>query len=134
MADGARTEELTGVRKAPGRDRGPGRAARAVFEISARGHKANLPGDRRDPGGRRGNHRRVRGAPALDAGLVGAAQAVEHYEITRYGTLKRWAELLGMADAAELLDHNLQEELATDEALSALGEDGVNERALEQAA
>ena len=44
------------------------------------------------------------GAPALDAGLVASAQAVEHYEITRYGTLKRWAELLGMDDAAALLD------------------------------
>jgi ferritin-like metal-binding protein YciE len=74
------------------------------------------------------------GAPALDAGLVGAAQAVEHYEITRYRALKRWAELLGMDDAASLLDQNMQEELATDEALDALGEDGVNERALEEAA
>ena len=41
-----------------------------------------------------------KGTPALDAGLIAAAQAVEHYEITRYGTLKRWAEVLGMSDAA----------------------------------
>jgi ferritin-like metal-binding protein YciE len=74
------------------------------------------------------------GAPALDAGLVAAAQAVEHYEITRYGTLKRWAELLGMDDAAALLDETLQEEIATDEALNELGESGVNQRALEEAA
>ena len=74
------------------------------------------------------------GSPALDAGLVASAQAVEHYEITRYGTLKRWAELLGMQDAAKLLDATLQEELATDKALTKLGESGVNARALEQAA
>ena len=45
-----------------------------------------------------------KGTAALDAGLISAAQAVEHYEITRYGTLKRWAETLGMEDAAKLLD------------------------------
>ncbi|MDP3897462.1 MAG: ferritin-like domain-containing protein [Mesorhizobium sp.] len=73
------------------------------------------------------------GAPALDAGLVASAQAVEHYEITRYGTLKRWAEMLGMQDAAKLLDQTLQEELATDKALTKLGESGVNARALEAA-
>ena len=73
------------------------------------------------------------GAPALDAGLVASAQAVEHYEITRYGTLKRWAELLGMDDAAALLDATLQEEIATDAALTALGDSGVNARALEAA-
>ena len=48
---------------------------------------------------------------ALDAGLVSAAQAVEHYEIARYGTLKRWAETLGMADAAKLLGQTLDEEI-----------------------
>jgi len=63
------------------------------------------------------------GAPALDAGLIAAAQAVEHYEISRYGTLKRWAELLEMPEAAKLLDANLQEEKATDEALSDLAEE-----------
>ena len=47
-----------------------------------------------------------KGTPALDAGLIAAAQAVEHYEITRYGTLKRWAEVLGMADAAEQTQRN----------------------------
>ena len=52
----------------------------------------------------------LEGAPALDAGLLAAAQAVEHYEISRYGTLKRWAELLGMKDAAKLLDATLAEE------------------------
>jgi ferritin-like metal-binding protein YciE len=75
-----------------------------------------------------------KGAPALDAGLVAAAQAVEHYEIARYGTLIAWAEQLGKPEAVELLKATLDEETATDEALSALGEGGVNERALQQAA
>ena len=74
------------------------------------------------------------GAPALDAGLVGSAQAVEHYEICRYKGLKGWAMLLGMSDAAALLDQNLQEELATLDALTAFGEGGVNQRALEEVA
>lgn len=74
------------------------------------------------------------GVPALDAGLVASAQAVEHYEIARYGTLIAWAEQLEMTEAVELLKATLAEEEATDEALSALGEGGVNERALAQAA
>jgi len=75
-----------------------------------------------------------KGAPAIDAGLVAAAQAVEHYEIARYGTLVAWAEQLGMSDAVKLLQATLAEETATDEALSALGEGGVNERAMAEAA
>jgi ferritin-like metal-binding protein YciE len=75
-----------------------------------------------------------KGAPALDAGLVAAAQAVEHYEIARYGTLIAWAEQLGMSDAAELLKATLAEEEATDQTLTKLGEGGVNERALQEAA
>lgn len=63
-----------------------------------------------------------KGGPALDAGLLAAAQAVEHYEIARYGTLKAWAEQLGLKDAARLLDQTLQEETATDAALSDLAE------------
>lgn len=73
-------------------------------------------------------------APALDAGLVAAAQAVEHYEIARYGTLVTWAGLLGLKDAIPLLEQTLEEEKATDEALTQLGETGVNERAMQQAA
>ncbi len=72
-------------------------------------------------------------SPALDAGLLAAAQAVEHYEITRYGTLKRWAEVLGMAEAALLLDETLQEESQTDEDLSALADMKVNAKALNAA-
>ena len=71
-----------------------------------------------------------KGAPALDAALVAAAQAVEHYEIARYGTLRRWAVTLGLKDAAKLLDQTLDEESATDEALTALAESDANERAL----
>jgi ferritin-like metal-binding protein YciE len=78
--------------------------------------------------------REYKGASALDAGLVAAAQAVEHYEIARYGTLITWAELLGKADAAGILKETLAEEEATDEALSQLGESGVNERAMQEAA
>ena len=67
-----------------------------------------------------------KGSPALDAGMLAAAQAVEHYEISRYGTLKAWAEELGLDDAAQLLDETLKEEEATDEALTALAETAVN--------
>ncbi|WP_029356306.1 ferritin-like domain-containing protein [Bosea sp. 117] len=74
-----------------------------------------------------------KGAPALDAGLTAAAQAVEHYEIARYGTLKRWAEMLGMKDAAKLLDANLQEEIKTDVALTALADKVTNTKALKAA-
>jgi ferritin-like metal-binding protein YciE len=65
-------------------------------------------------------------SPALDAGLLAAAQAVEHYEISRYGTLKSWAMQLGMDGAARLLDETLQEEKRTDELLTGLAESAVN--------
>jgi ferritin-like metal-binding protein YciE len=68
-------------------------------------------------------------SPALDAGLISAAQAVEHYEITRYGTLKRWAMELRMTDAANLLDANLQEESKTDSDLTKLADTSANKRA-----
>jgi ferritin-like metal-binding protein YciE len=66
---------------------------------------------------------------ALDAGLIAAAQAVEHYEITRYGTLKRWAEVLGKSEAVTLLDETLQEEAQTDEALTSLADATANQQA-----
>jgi ferritin-like metal-binding protein YciE len=75
-----------------------------------------------------------KGSPAIDAGLVSAAQAVEHYEMARYGTLCAWAETLGMTEAAELLRETLEEETATDEALTALAEDSVNASAVQEAA
>jgi ferritin-like metal-binding protein YciE len=74
-----------------------------------------------------------KGLPALDAGLVAAAQAVEHYEMARYGTLRAWANSLGMADAAALLEQTLAEETQTDENLTQLAEGSVNEAALEAA-
>jgi ferritin-like metal-binding protein YciE len=70
-----------------------------------------------------------KGTPALDAGLVAAAQAVEHYEIARYGTLKRWAQMLNLPQAVDLLEETLQQESATDEALSKLADADVNARA-----
>ncbi len=66
------------------------------------------------------------GEPALDAGLLAAAQAVEHYEISRYGTLRTWAAKLGMKEAVKLLDQTLAEEKKTDDALSKLAESEVN--------
>ncbi len=68
-------------------------------------------------------------SPALDAGLISSAQAVEHYEITRYGTLKRWAQELGMKDAAKLLDETLKEESQTDADLTKLAETSANQQA-----
>jgi ferritin-like metal-binding protein YciE len=70
-----------------------------------------------------------KGSPALDAGLLAAAQAVEHYEISRYGTLRTWAEELGLTDAVPLLQATLDEEKATDEALTEIAEDVVNQEA-----
>jgi len=64
--------------------------------------------------------------PVLDAGLVVAAQAVEHYEISRYGTLRTWAEQLGMSDAASLLQETLDEEEATDKTLTKLATSVIN--------
>src|SRR6478752_5047719 len=70
-----------------------------------------------------------KGMPALDAGLLAAAQAVEHYEISRYGTLKTWATELGYRDAVKLLDATLKEEKNTDATLSELAEVEVNRHA-----
>lgn len=72
--------------------------------------------------------------PALDAGLLAAAQAVEHYEITRYGTLKRWATVLGLDDAARLLDETLAEESKTDEDLTTIADAAINAEAMRPAA
>ena len=77
--------------------------------------------------------KQFKGAPALDAGLVSAAQAVEHYEIARYGTLKRWAEMMGLSDAVELLDETLAEEKNTDAALTQLADAQANEQAQQAA-
>lgn len=73
------------------------------------------------------------GGEAIDAGLISAAQAVEHYEITRYGTLLAWANQLEMADVAELLKETLIEEENTDELLSELAENLANPNAAGEA-
>jgi ferritin-like metal-binding protein YciE len=75
-----------------------------------------------------------KGSPALDAGLLSAAQSVEHYEISRYGTLRTWAEAMGLGRARTLLQQTLDEEIATDGALTELAELVVNEQAQATAA
>lgn len=70
------------------------------------------------------------GGEALDAGLIAAGQAVEHYEITRYGTLLAWAKQLGLDEVAGLLQETLIEEENTDELLSELAEDAINPAAV----
>jgi ferritin-like metal-binding protein YciE len=70
-----------------------------------------------------------KGAEALDAGLAASAQAVEHYEIARYGTLKTWARQLGLDDAVKLLDDTLQEEIKADQLLTKLAMSSVNKKA-----
>lgn len=70
-----------------------------------------------------------KGMPALDAGLLAAAQAVEHYEMARYGTLKTWASELGLNEAVKLLDATLAEEKKADETLTKLAKQGVNQHA-----
>jgi ferritin-like metal-binding protein YciE len=70
-----------------------------------------------------------KGSPALDAGLLAAAQAVEHYEISRYGTMRTWATELGLTEAAKLLGQTLDEEKQTDADLTEIAESVVNQEA-----
>ena len=70
-----------------------------------------------------------KGAPALDAGLLAAAQAVEHYEISRYGTLITWASELGLTQASSLLKETLAEEKKTDQTLTGIAKSVVNAEA-----
>jgi ferritin-like metal-binding protein YciE len=65
----------------------------------------------------------------LDAAIIASAQAVEHYEITRYGTLVAWARQLGRDDAAAILQKTLDEEKATDKKLTSVAESKVNRKA-----
>lgn len=75
-----------------------------------------------------------KGAPAHDAGLLAAAQAGEHYEISRYGTMASWAKQLGHEEAERLLRETLEEEKRTDEILTGLAESVLNAAAEQQAA
>ena len=70
-----------------------------------------------------------KGSPALDAGLLAAAQAVEHYEISRYGTMRTWARELGLEEAVRLLELTLAEEKKTDATLTKIAETVVNQQA-----
>ncbi|APO68574.1 ferritin-like domain-containing protein [Rhizobium mongolense] len=70
-----------------------------------------------------------KGTAALDPGLLAAAQAVEHYEISRYGTMVTWAETLGLDDVADLLAETLDEEETTDERLTEIAKATVNAQA-----
>ena len=70
-----------------------------------------------------------KGTPALDAGLLAAAQAVEHYEMSRYGTLRTWAEELGLSQSVNLLDATLAEEKKADETLTQIATNNVNQHA-----
>lgn len=72
-----------------------------------------------------------KGSPAGDAAIIFSAQAVEHYEIARYGSLRAFAELLGNDEVADLMQQILDQEMATDEKLSEIAEDSVNPAAVE---
>lgn len=71
----------------------------------------------------------IKDADTRDAAMIAAAQAVEHYEITRYGTLVSWAKLLGHKDAAAVLEKTLKEEYAADDKLTKLAESRLNKQA-----
>ena len=74
------------------------------------------------------------GSPALDAAILSSAQAIEHYEITRYGTLRSWAQKLGMDEAVKLIEETLNEEKETDARLTEVAESAVNAEAQQEAA
>src|ERR1700683_3172337 len=103
----ARLEKVFGEIDQPAR----GKACQAILGITKEGQEIM---------------KEYRGTPALDAGLLAAAQAVEHYEISRYGALKTWANELGYKDAVKLLDATLKEERNTDSTLSQLAVSEVN--------
>ncbi len=71
----------------------------------------------------------VDNASVMDAALIAAAQAVEHYEMTRYGTLIAWAKQLGRTDCADVLAKNLEEEKAADQKLTSLALSSANRKA-----
>jgi ferritin-like metal-binding protein YciE len=99
-----------------------GKSARAKTCEAMQGLTAEMDEDLEDFGD----------SPAADAVLIGCAQAVEHYEIARYGTLKTWASQLGYEDAAKLLDETLQEEKKTDELLTQIAQ-SINVEGSEEA-
>lgn len=131
MAKAAQSEELRAAfEKHHGETEGQIERLEQIFELldkPARGKKCDAIEGILDEGKEIMDE--YKGASALDAGLLAAAQAVEHYEISRYGTLKTWAGALGMKDAVKLLDQTLAEEKKTDDALSKLATTVVNAEA-----
>jgi ferritin-like metal-binding protein YciE len=128
MAKAARSPELKAAfEKHEGETEGQIERLEQVFEIigaPARGKKCDAIEGIIDEG--KEIMQENRGAPALDVGLLAPAQAVEHYEISRYGTLKTWAAKLGHKQAVSLLDQTLQQEKKTDVDLTKLAETAVN--------
>src|SRR3978361_907165 len=131
MAKAARSEKLQAAfEKHHDETEGQIERLEQVFELlgkTARGKKCDANEGIPDEG--KEIMEEYEGEPALDAGLLAAAQAVEHYEISRYGTLKTWASKLGMKDAVKLLDQTLAEEKKTDDALTKLADTAVNAEA-----
>lgn len=131
MAKAANSEELRAAfEKHHTETEGQIERLEQIFEIlgkAARGKKCDAIEGILDEG--KEIMEEYKGAPALDAGLLAAAQAVEHYEISRYGTLKTWAATLGYKDAVKLLDETLSEEKKTDGDLTKLAGSAVNAEA-----
>jgi ferritin-like metal-binding protein YciE len=135
MAKAAQSDELRAAFEKHEREtEGQVERAEKVFELigePARGKRCDAIEGLIDEG--KQIMKEFKGSRALDAGLLAAAQAVEHYEISRYGTLKTWAEKLGISAAVSLLDQTLTEEKNTDEALTELAEAAVNQEAQQAA-
>jgi ferritin-like metal-binding protein YciE len=131
MAKAAASEQLSSAfEKHQGETEGQIERLERVFELlgkPARGKRCDAIEGILDEG--KEIMEQYKDTTALDAGLLAAAQAVEHYEISRYGTLKAWATKLSMNSAARLLDQTLAEEKKTDEALTKLAEAEVNAEA-----
>jgi ferritin-like metal-binding protein YciE len=131
MAKAAQSAELKAAfEKHEGETEGQIERLEQVFEIvgaPARGKKCDAIEGIIDEG--KEVVQDYKGSPALDAGLLAAAQAVEHYEISRYGTLKAWAGKLGHKQAVTLLDQTLQQEKKTDADLTKIAETAVNAEA-----
>ena len=119
-----------GFEVASGRDQEPGLAPGAGVPVAwpaTQGRR--LPGHRRILKEAEEVAGEIEDKSVLDAALIAAAQAVEHYEITRYGSLIAWAKELGRNDCAALLQQNLDEEKAADKKLTSIAESRVNRKA-----
>jgi ferritin-like metal-binding protein YciE len=135
MAKAAQAQELqTAFTKHQRETEGQVQRLEKVFELieqPAKGKKCDAIEGLLDEG--KEIMKEFKGTPALDAGLLAAAQAVEHYEISRYGTLKTWAAALGLHQAVKLLDQTLAEEKKTDAALTEIAQAVVNQEAQQAA-